>query len=76
MGVTPLHLTALNNHPHLARYLGYARADKNLCAKKPGSTPLMMAVSWRLAEHLSQKCQVNAKACAFIIFILFTDIVK
>ncbi len=46
MGVTPLHLTALNNHPHLARYLGYARADKNLYAKKPGSTPLMMAVPW------------------------------
>lgn len=45
IGTTPLHLTALNNHPNLARYLCDARADKNVCAKKQGSTPLMMAVS-------------------------------
>jgi len=57
MGVTPLHLTALNNHPHLARYLGYARADKNLCAKKPGSTPLMMAVMCGHHEVVDVLCE-------------------
>lgn len=56
-GVTPLHVTALSNQAQLARYLCFARADKNLSAKKPNSTPLMMAALCGHSEVVDVLCE-------------------
>jgi len=62
IGATPLHLTALNNHPRVARYLCAASADKNACAKKPGSTPLMMAVLCGNGDMVDVLCEDEPQA--------------
>eukprot|EP00435_Cladocopium_sp_Y103_P006603 s691_g2.t1 len=62
IGTTPLHLAALSNHPRVARYLCAAKADKNVCAKKPGSTPLMMAVLCGNGDMVDVLCDDGPQA--------------